>query len=246
MTGYVRALFILVAGITTAVAQSNAPSAPTGPGSLSGIWQAGRMWQGAPANTLGSLRTPEWDRVIKTSTGEIPPMLPWARELLEKRIKMSQEGEPEALTPTQCLPSIPAFLLGGPYPIQILETPGQVTMLLEEQNHYRVIYLDSKHPADPDPTFMGHSTGRWENGTLVVDTIGLIERTPIDRVGVPHSAALHLIERYRRVDKDSLEVIITIDDPKTFSKQWDAKVPYRAAPAGTRLTEYICENNRDF
>ncbi len=220
-------------------------AAPTaGPGSLAGIWLTG----GPIANrniTLGSLRTPERDRVPRTAEGAWPPLQPWASDLLEKRIRLSQEGDPELLTLTQCLPGVPVMLLGGPYPIQILESPGQITMLLEEQNHFRIVYLNAVHPDDPDPTYLGHSIGRWENNTLIVDTIALTDRTPIDRVGTPHTEALHLIERYRRSGKDTLDVTITIDDPKTFTKPWDVTLVYRAAPAGIKMTEYICENNRD-
>jgi hypothetical protein len=222
----------------------------TGPGSLAGIWQGGSSWRpdqtgGERNGTLGSLKTPERNRVQRMVDGNEPPMQAWASELLDKRIKASQAGAPENLTLTKCLPGIPVLLFGGPYPIQILETPGQVTMLLEEQNHFRNIYLNAKHPEDPDPTYMGHSVGHWEGGTLVVDTIALVEQTPLDRVGMPHSDQLHVIERWRRVDENTLELLTTIDDPKAFTKSWDTKTVYRAVAPGVKLTEYICENNRD-
>jgi hypothetical protein len=220
---------------------------PTGPGSLAGIWQSSnsRRSDDNRVLTLGSLRTPERDRVVRTIDGSWPPLQPWASELLEKRISRSQQGAPEVIALTQCLPGMPVMMLGGPYPIQILETPGQVTILMEEQNHFRLIYLNGKHPEDPDPTFLGHSVGHWQGNTLVVDTIGLTDRTTIDRVGMPHSEALHLIERYRRTGKDTLEIVMTLDDAKTFTKPWDAKVIYRAVAAGVEMTEYVCENNRD-
>lgn len=217
--------------------------APSGPGSLAGLWMKAGFRKDL---TLASLRTPDRDKVQKTIDGEWPPLQPWASEDVERRIRSSQQGDPVPTTITECLPGIPWMLLGGGgYPIQILETAGQVTMLFEEQNHYRVIHLDAEHPEDPDPAYMGHSTGHWEGGTLVVDTIGLIDSTPIDWLGTPHSDALHLVERYQRSSTDTLELVMTIDDPNTFTRPWDTRQVFRLAPDGARLTEYICDNNRD-
>lgn len=219
------------------------PTAPlAGPGSLAGIW----MKSGYKNLTLASLQTPERNKVQRTSAGEWPPLRPQAHDEVERRIKLSEQGNPVITTLTQCLPGIPVMLLGGGgYPIQILETPGQVTMLFEELNHFRLIHLNREHPEDPDPTYMGHSVGHWEGDTFVVDTVALMATTPLDWLGSPHSEDLHLIERYRRTGKDTLELIITIDDPKTFTKPWDAKQIFKVAPADVGLTEYICENNRD-
>ncbi len=224
-------------------AQTPATTAvPSGPGSLAGLW----MKTGYKNLTLASLQTSERNKVQRTSDGEWPPLQPWASDELEKRIKMSEAGDPFPTTQTRCLPGIPVMLLGGGgYPIQILETPGQVTMLFEEMNHFRLIHLNGAHPEDPDPTYMGHSIGHWEGSTLVVDTVALVKDTPLDWLGMPHSEDLHLIERYRRTGKDTLELIITIDDPKTFTRRWDAKQVFKTAPADMTLTEYICENNRD-
>jgi hypothetical protein len=238
------AVAALVVGLhgTSALAQSPAAAAaaaqPAGPGSLNGIWSA--------PGYKGSMRTPPRDRVYRTIDGKWPPLLPAAAELLERRIAMSEKGEPFANTIMQCLPGgVPEMTFGAPYPAQILETPGQVTILYEMYNHFRVIHLNAKHSADPDPGFMGHSVGHWEGDTLVVDTIGLTDRTTIDEVGIPHSEDLHVIERYRRTDASTLEILITLDDPKTFSKAWDAKVIYKSARPGTNLIEFICENNRN-
>jgi hypothetical protein len=192
------------------------------------------------------MRTPPRDRVVHTIDGKWPPLLPGPAELLEKRVKMSENGEPYQNTLMQCLPGgVPEMVFGAPYPAQIIETPGQVTILYEMYNHFRVIHLNSTHPADPDPTYMGHSIGHWEGNTLVVDTIGLTDRTTIDEVGIPHSEDLHVTERYRRTDANTIEIVVTIDDPKTFSKPWDAKVIYRIAKPGADLIEFICENNRN-
>lgn len=213
------------------------PAAFTGPGSLNGMWTT--------YGYKGSARFGPRERVVRTIDGKLPPMQPWAAQLLEERIKMTTEkGEPFRTTLMQCLPGgVPEMVFGSPYPTQIIESPGQVTILYEMFNHYRVIYLNQTLPTDPDPTFMGHSVGRWQGDTLVVDTIGLTDRTTLDEVGIPHSAELRVVERYRRVDKDTLEIGITIDDPKTFTQPWDTRVINKAAAPDVKFIEYICEND---
>jgi hypothetical protein len=219
-------------------AQAATPAVPRGPGSLAGIWET--TGYKTSRNTARS-------RVAVTADGKPPPLLPAAATLLEKRLADADRGYPFPITLASCLPGgMPLMVIAGaPYPIQIIESPGQVTMLFEEQNHFRIIALGGKHPEDPDPTFMGHSTGRWEGDTLVVDTVGLSERTTIDQVGTPHSARLHLVERWRRLDGATLEVLVTLTDPETFSRPWQARSVYKIVAPGTVMGEYICENNRN-
>ncbi len=226
-------------GCAPVFAQSPTAAAvrPAGPGSLAGIWTT--------LGYKGSARNTPRERAVKAIDGKLPPFLPAAAELFEKRMSLSAKGEPFINTLAECLPGgVPEMVFGSPYPAQILETAGQVTILYEMYNHFRLIHLNASHPADPDPTFMGHSIGRWEGDTLVVDTIGLTDRTSLDEVGMPHSESLHVIEKYRRTDASTLEILVTIDDPRTFSKSWDTKVVYKAATPGMSLIEYICENNR--
>jgi hypothetical protein len=215
------------------------PAVPTGPGSVAGTW--------ANAAYRSSQRYSERERVLLTEDGQMPPLQPWAAALLEKRIQDSIAGKPYANSLALCLPGgLPqALFAASDYPIQILETPGQVTMLFDEQNHFRIIRMDAKHQDDPDPSYMGDSVGHWEGGELVVDTIGLTERTSLDQIGMPHSEAMHLVERYRRTAKDRLEVEVTIDDPKTFTRPWKARSILGPPRAGSGMDEYICENNRN-
>ena len=164
---------------------------PQGPGSLAGIW--------LNSEYKGSSSYPERERVLLTVDGKFPPMLPWAAELLEKRIKDSEAGFPFASTLALCLPGgIPLMLFGDDMPVQILETPGQVTMLFMEGNRFRVIPMDASHPEDVDPSFMGDAVGRWEGDTLVVDNMGFKDNTTLDQIGMPHTEQLHVVERYRR------------------------------------------------
>ena len=223
-----------------AAAQKPAATAsfPTGPGSLAGVWMN--------AEYKGTAKHPPRELTLRTSTGENPPLLPAAAAVLEKRLAEADKGDVFASSSTQCLPGgIPAMIFGANYPIQILETPGQVSFLFEEQNHFRLIRLGGTHPKDVDPSYMGDSIGHWEGDTLVVDTVAFNNKTTLDQVGMPHSEALHVIERYRRVAANKLEIRLTIDDPGVFSKPWEAKGSYKPAEPGVYVQEYICENNRN-
>ncbi len=223
--------------VTVPVAAAPSTVAKRGPGSLSGIWTV--------YGYKGSMFFTARERVARTLNGEWPPLKPEAAAILERRVADSDRGDPFPTTLAECLPGgVPEMVFGSPYPVQILETPGQVTMLYEMSNHFRIIRLDGRHPQDPDPTFMGHSIGRWDGDTFVVDTIGLTDRTSLDEVGIPHSDALRVTERYRRVDAATLDIVLSIDDPKVFARKWDAKVVYKAARPGSGLIEYICANNR--
>jgi hypothetical protein len=118
-------------------------------------------------------------------------------------------------------------------------------ILFEPFIDYRQIFTDGrKHPVDPQPTWMGYSVGKWEGDTLVVDTTGFNDRTWLDDGGHPHSDALHVTERFRRIDFGHMELGITIDDPKMYTKPWSATVPYNLLP-DTELIEYVCENEKD-
>ena len=228
--------FILVPACARKPAASTAVA--EGPGSLDGVWLNN--------DYKGSSSHPERERVLHTVDGELPPMLPWASELLTKRIQDSEAGSPFASTLALCLPGgIPLMLFGDDVPVQILETPAQVTMLFMEGNRFRTIPMNASHPQEIDPSYMGDAVGRWEGDTLVIDNVGFIERTTLDQIGMPHTEKLHVTERYRRTGKESMEIRVTIDDPGTFTRPWDARVNYRLAPPGTRATEDICENNRN-
>ncbi len=222
-------------GFTRAAA--TAATFPTGPGSLTGVWQnAEYKFTGLPPR----------ERAVRASDGTSAPLTAAAAALLEKRLAEAEKGNVFANTLAQCLPGgIPQMLFGATYPIQIYESADQVTMLFEEQNHFRVIFLNGGHSDDPDPSYMGHSVGRWEADTFVVDTVALTDKTTLDMVGTPHTEALHVIERYRRTAKDRIEVRVWLEDRGAFSRPWEARTTWRAAPAGTRLSEYICENNRN-
>ena len=134
-----------------------------------------------------------------------------------------------------------------PYPFKIVNAPGEVVMLFEGFTTFRQIYTDGRAlPTDPQPSWLGYSVGKWDGDTFVVDTIGVNASTWIDNAGRPHSDALHLTERFQRHDFGHMDILLTIDDPKTYTKPWTVKEDLRFLP-DTELLEYICgENNKDY
>jgi len=188
----------------------------------------------------------ERERVVTFSAKE-PPMKPWADEKY-KSVKSGYgpHASPDSQDPIlSCLPpGVPRIML-IPFPMQIIQTPGQVVMLFEYDHFIRQIYTDGRsHPAELDASWMGDSIGRWDGDTLVVDTIGLTEKTWLDQVGHPHSDNLHVIERIRRVDHDTLEDNITIEDPRAYTHAWTGQQIFKLRP-NWRLMEYVCEDKME-
>jgi len=169
------------------------------------------------------------------------PFRPEAAALYKQRRETNSVGRPTE----RCLPhSVPDAALVG-YPFKIIQTPAQLVILFEPFIDYRQIFTDGRMlPNDPQPTWMGYSVGKWEGDTLVVDSTGFNDQTWLDDGGHPHSDALHVIERFRRIDFGHLELAITIDDSKMYTKHWTVTVPYNLVP-DTELIEYVCENEKD-
>jgi hypothetical protein len=143
-----------------------------------------------------------------------------------------------------CLPHGIPRLMFVPLPMEIFQVPGKVLMYQEAGNQLRQIHLDRQHPKEFDTlTYNGDSIGKWEGDTLVVDTIGFNDITWLDHAGLPHSEALHVTERVRRVNHDTLQDDFTIEDTKAYTKPWMAQQIYKLKP-GWEIAEYICDNNK--
>lgn len=176
--------------------------------------------------------------------GVEPPMTPWA-EAKFKANKPSFGPNPveESNDPAySCLPNgVPRVYAAVQAAMQIVELPGRVIMFFGR--NLRQIYTDGRpHPPDLRPTWMGHSIGKWDGDTFVVDTVGISDVNWLDRMGHPHSDHLHLIERFRRVDGQTMQLNLTIDDPIAFTKTWDATPrTFRIRP-DARAGEAICED----
>jgi hypothetical protein len=130
--------------------------------------------------------------------------------------------------------------------MEIVQVPGRVIVLFEFDHFTRQIYTDGRgHDKDLPPTWMGDSIGSWEGDTLVVDTTDFNDKTWIDRGGRPHSDALHVVERIRRVDHDTLEDNLTMEDPKAYTKPWSGQIIFQLKPKW-KLMEMACADNVNF
>jgi len=170
---------------------------------------------------------------------EDTPLRPEFADLLRQRAKQESPL-------TRCLPiGIPVDEL-LPGPLKLIQTPGLLLVRNEYENSLRQIYTDGrKAPADPEPLWLGYSVGKWEADTLVVDTVGFNDKSWLDGVGHPHSEALHVTERFHRRDFGHLDVEVTIDDPKVYTRPFSIKFAELLQP-DSDVTEYFCnENEKD-
>jgi hypothetical protein len=212
------------------------PRLPDGTVDLTGPWVGGGAVADLEAN--GGLKP-----------GELP-LLPWARELRDRR---RSQDDPY----TACLPMGP--LRSNPYPWKFAASytsKGLSHMYilheLGDAGNHRVVYMDGrKHPDDPIPTWTGHSIGRWEGDTLVVDSIGFNDKWWFDRRGTPHTEQLHIVERYTRLNYGQLQTDATVTDPGAFSRPFTVKFMSRLLRPDPKLgvgdlLEFICAENNQY
>ena len=197
-------------------APANVSSA--GPPDLNGVWSA-------PF-------TPDISKVL----GHQPPFTEYGAARFAKEDEIDDPL-------TKCLPIGPARgIQAGIMPFQIVQTPAVFTILFENQHTFRIIHTDGRsHPKDLDPTWFGDSIGKWDGDTLVVDTVGLDDRTWLDTAGHEHSDQLHLVERFQRVDGNTLRWTVTFEDPKYFTEPWSVTLPITRQ--NTEIMSYSCEEN---
>jgi hypothetical protein len=148
-----------------------------------------------------------------------------------------------------CVPDGIPRILGNPYPFEIVQTQGQVTIMYELNHVIRALYLGTALPSAEDleifPRYIGYASPRWEGDTLVIESAGFHADTFIDATGVPHSEQLRTVERTRRVDQNTLETVVTVTDPVMFTQPWEARFEYKLQP-GERIRDYNCgESFRD-
>jgi hypothetical protein len=212
-------------GASPVAGQSKSAGPAATPPDLTGLWD------GAPGGNTRDLA-----KYVK-SQGLTIPFTPLGAERY-KKVDMAKN--PNAY----CLPPGPSRALTGPSPFMIVQHKDVVSFNFENHGVYRVIYLDGRpHPADiaDYPQFMGHSTGKWTGDTLVVDTVGINDRTWLDSYGLEHSDKLHLTERFQKTGADSIKYTVTYEDPAFFTKPWTASLTF--ARQKDRLMEYVCNDN---
>jgi hypothetical protein len=176
-----------------------------------------------------------------------PILQPWVRERLRKVNERSLSGQVVAIPKERCWPvGVPAFLLLPATPVYFLQTPKQVSMIWMQNHQVRRVYMDVPHAAKVTPSWYGESVGRYEGDTLVVDTIGISDKSYVDNYQTPHTDQLHVVERFHLIDGGkTLEVNIHLEDPGAFTTPWNAIQRYRRTTNGP-LSENVCaENNGD-
>jgi hypothetical protein len=178
------------------------------------------------------------------------PLTPAGKAAYDKNIAGLRDGSITDDARKICLPDGLPRLLATPYPFEIVQSPpGQVTIFYELSHQVRTIAMDQKLPSDDDlvayPFYNGHSYGRFEGDTLVVESAGFNEKTFIDATGAPHTDEMHTIERIRKVSPTQLEDVVTIHDPQYYSRDWQARFVYNLRN-DVRLEDYVCgELHRD-
>ena len=183
------------------------------------------------------------DKQAKTN---MPPWIPAANELIQFQLAEEKAGRPPPLF-VNCLPeAMPSWMLITHNAMEILFTPGRVTMLGESDgNRLRRIYTDGRpHPEDPDPTFHGHSIGKWEGDTLVIDTVGILPQSLIaisEAAGVPNNGDMRVIERIHLVGKDEVHDEIEVIAPKVLTKPWKTtRIFFRQRARKYDIVEGVC------
>jgi hypothetical protein len=198
----------------------------------------------APADWAALAKLPDFTGVWETAPGggrgrpEAPALTPAYAAKRQARLDLKAEDN----TSANCLPPGMPGIMGQPYPMEFLLTPGQVTIVIEAYQQVRHIYTDGRAlPTDPDPKFHGSSVGRWENGTLVVDTVGFSPMTLI-AANTPHSEKMRIVERFRLADPDTMTIETTVTDPDALTTPFVSTRTLRRHRDWT-LAEYICEEN---
>ena len=212
-------------------AQSAAAAAPN----ISGAWEPMRGGPGAPPVT------PPSPIVLKA---------PYASEWQARRAAQdaaTKKGEPLATLGSQCVPyGMPTMMAVANYPVEILQTQGQVTLITEAFSEVRRVDLDRPQAKidEVPPGYYGRSIGKWDGDTLVIDTVG-IAKNVAGYQSLPHSPQLHITERVKLATADVLQDQITLDDPIVLEKPVTYTLTYRRLPK-YEMVEFVCDNNREY
>jgi hypothetical protein len=174
-----------------------------------------------------------------------PILKPETRAVVKRITEQELAGHPHVEHQTLCMASGVPEILNLRDNMQMLPSPSgkDITIIYWRDQQVRHVYLEVPHSLNPAKTWYGESVGHYEGDTLVIDTIGLNDKTDTDRFGTPHSDQIHVVERYRLArDRQTLEVTFTVDDPKFFTTVWSGRADYRRDTRGIR--ELICAENQ--
>jgi hypothetical protein len=281
--------FILVAALaaaTLAVGQTVAPAAEradNGPQNAASVPDFSGVWAHpflgfeqplsgpGPVRNKARLRTGQGDFGILVGDYTNPILKPQAAEIIKKRGEISLSGLAFPDPDSMCWPQGVPYIFWN-FEMEMMQQPNQITMLYHHDHGFRQVRINGVHPAHVIPSTYGDSVGRYEGDTLVIDTVGIRvgPYAMIDRLGTPHTAALHVIERYRLIDYEAakeaqdraekdmpliraygvdpnykgkgLQLQFTVEDEGVFTMPWSAMITYRRAPH-TSWQEYVCAEN---
>jgi hypothetical protein len=174
-----------------------------------------------------------------------PNIKPWAREIMKRENERVLAGGIGYTPRSSCMPAgVPAFMLFPVVePIFFVQSPKVVLMIFAGDAQIRHIYLDVPHSAHPKPSWYGESVGHYDGDTLVIDTIGFNDKTYVDNFRTPHSANLHVVERWKLADDKTMRVTFTVDDPDTFNEPWTATYSFHRIERPLFDEEVCAENN---
>jgi hypothetical protein len=223
-----------------AIAATPGPSSAQSKASgIAGVWES--PW---PPDQLRQPGDPEPPQEVTP-----PPLKPQYLAAWKAQQKADADaiarGEPPVTGGVQCIPGGFPSMMGPVFPIEVLATPGQITIIAEAYSQVRRIYLNEKQIAldDAEPEFFGHSVGHWEGRTLVVDTIGLKDNVRMR--GAPHSPTMRVDERLSPTSPTTFEDKVTVTDPDYLTGPWTWTWHYKRKP-GYKINEFVCENNREY
>jgi hypothetical protein len=221
-----------------------APRATDGKPNLSGMWFSAEVLpECSEADCIPQMNLPaDQINIGRTLPGGKPPYQPWAAKLVEERTANGAKDDPHA----HCLPPNFPRAFSLPQYIKIVQTPGLTLVLHEFNGSYRQIFTDGRPlPDDPLPAWSGYSTGHWEGDTLVVESSGFRDDLWLDLSGSPLTSAARVVERFRRPSYGKLDVEVTVDDPKAYTRPWTVTL-HQNVVLDTELIEETClENERD-
>jgi hypothetical protein len=247
----VLSALLLAALGNDATAQVSRPDLMTG-----AAWLGGGSFIEIPGATPTPVRQDSRYRYVPNNTGEQPTyrigditnpnLKQWVKDVMKKDNDEVLAGKYAYTARSSCAPGgVPGFMLFPAQPIYIIQTPKQVLMLYQGNAEVRRIHLDVPHSQNPKSSFYGESVGRYEGDTLVVDTIGLNDKTFLDAYRTPHSDKLRVNERWRLTENgETLEVVIRVDDPEAFNQPFEMMQRYRKVPAN--WSEQICAENNGY
>jgi len=228
-----------------------APRTADGRLDLSGIWERSTRTEKPGEAPPGRPPLATFANLGVNMVGGLPYQ-PWAKELSNKRVANQRFDNPDAL----CLPQGPLQYHLDPQPRQIYQMPQRTLFIYESNYGRRTIYTDGRplpKQGEPQPTWHGYSIGRWDADTFVVESNnfrGVQGGHPgdawLDQLGSPYTDALHLTERFRRVNFGNLEIDVTVDDPKAYTRPFTVRVEHVIVADGWEMVEFICHENQMF